>query len=103
MENIQNFDIELCGDEPAEHISCWTRTFDFNLTIEENGTEKEYHGVYWWDSEGRDGIVWYKFGEKPNFKEHETEITNQIKAKVKESLKELAKEEEKDDFWMIPE
>jgi hypothetical protein len=102
FKNIQNFDIELCGEEPMEHVSCWTRTFDFDLIIEENGTEKEYHGLYWWNSEGNEGIRWYKLGKKPNFRKHEAEITNQIKAKVKELIKKLAEEEGKEDFWMIP-
>jgi hypothetical protein len=104
FKNIQNFEIELCGDEPMEHVSCWTRTFDFNLTIKENGTEKEYYGVYWWNSEGNEGISWYKqLKGEPSFGENKAEIINQIKAKVKKIIKELAEEEGKDDFWMIPE
>jgi hypothetical protein len=95
--NTQNLCIELHGDEPTEYVSCWTREFEFTLMTEEEGTEKEYHGCYWWNSNGEEGIRWSEKTGKPNIDEHK------LKTKVKELIKELSKEEGKDDFWMIPE
>jgi hypothetical protein len=103
FKNIQNIDIELCQDEPDEYVSCWTRDFEFSLTIEEDGTEKEYYGYYWWNNEGNEGIEWDEKTGKPNFGKNEVEIMNLIKTKVKRMIKEIAEEEGKDDFWMIPE
>jgi hypothetical protein len=100
MKNTQNFDIWLCQEEPSMFAPQWTREFEFIFETEENDVEKRYRGYYWWNSEGEEGVKWDEFEEKPDFGEHEEEITNQI---ISEATKLIAKlEKEKEDYWRLP-
>ena len=95
MENVQNIQIELYQDEPSELVQEWIREFEFVYIEKKDNSEKEYHGCYWWDSNGNEGIIW-------DTEEPESIDPEAIKSKVKETIIELAKEEGKVDLWMLP-
>jgi hypothetical protein len=70
MEKNHPFELKL-KEDTATLVTQWAKSFEFKLTWQ----GKEYRAIYWWDSEGEEGIDWEN---KPEFGENEDEIIEQI-------------------------
>jgi hypothetical protein len=78
MENNCPFKIEI-KEDTAYLTTEWTKSFEFDFIWQ----GKKYRATYWWDSNGRENIVWKN---KPDFGEKENEIMEQIYEYIEKNI-----------------